>query len=233
MRLDRVEKWSHASGMPSWDGSKGSIEALHRYWNSRAGGRAPQRNDIEPADIKPLLPFLYIVRYEREPFRVRYILTGTEADRWNGFNLTGRYVDEFLGTDINGANRILLDAYTKAFETAAPVFGTYSWPTRAGYSARRPLRHVPFARRRASSAMPRHRGLFGLLAGDGRRRRPLREADAKTLRAHQHLGSGGPHPARIVRSASAKFRRHVSFAQPQSDRADLRPRNTHLPEPAS
>ena len=114
--------------MPRWDGSKGSIEALHRYWNSRAGGLAPQRNDIEPADIKPLLPFLYIVRYEREPFRVRYILTGTEADRWNGFSLTGRYVDEFLATDIHGANRILLDAYTKAFETTTPVFGTYTWP---------------------------------------------------------------------------------------------------------
>ena len=120
--------------MPSWDGSKGSIEALHRYWNSRAGGLAPQRNEIDPADIKPLLPYLYIVKYERDPFRVRYILTGTEVDRWNGFNLTGRYVDEFLATDIHGANRILLDAYTKAFETAAPAFGTYSWPTRAGYT---------------------------------------------------------------------------------------------------
>jgi len=113
---------------------QGSIEALHRYWSSRAGGLAPQRNDIDPADIKPLLPFLYIVRYEREPFRVRYILTGTEADRWNGFSLTGRYVDEFLATDINGANRILLDAYASAFHTAAPVFGTYSWPTRTGYT---------------------------------------------------------------------------------------------------
>ena len=120
--------------MPSWDGSKGSIEALHRYWNSRAGGLAPQRNDIDPADIKQLLPFLYIVAYERDPFRVRYLLTGTEADRWNGFNLTGRHVDEFLGKDINGANRILLDAYIKAFNTAAPAFGTYAWPTRAGYT---------------------------------------------------------------------------------------------------
>ncbi|GAB2176091.1 PAS domain-containing protein [Dongia sp. agr-C8] len=120
--------------MSSWDGSKGSIEALHRYWNSRAGGLAPQRSDIDPADIKPLLPFLYIVTYERDPFRVRYILTGTEADRWNGFNLTGRYIDEFLGKDINGANRILLDAYTRAYDTAAPAFCSYSWPTRAGYT---------------------------------------------------------------------------------------------------
>ena len=118
--------------MSSRDGSAGSIEALHRYWNSRAGGLAPQRDDIDPADIKPLLPYIYIVRYERDPFRVRYILTGTEADRWCGFNMTGRYIDEFLARDIHGANRILLDAYRRAFDTAAPVFGTYSWPTRAG-----------------------------------------------------------------------------------------------------
>jgi hypothetical protein len=133
MPLDSVGKAGHPFGMPSWDGSKGSIEALHRYWNSRASGLAPQRSDIDPADIKPLLPFLYIVRYERDPFRVRYVLTGTEADRWNGFNLTGRAIDEFLATDKYGANRILLDAYTKAFETAAPVLGSYTWPTRAGY----------------------------------------------------------------------------------------------------
>ena len=132
--LDSLGKTSHAFGMPSWDDSKGSVEALHRYWSSRAGGLVPQRTDIDPAHIKPLLPFLYIVRYEREPFRVRYILTGTETDRWNGFSLTGRYVDEFLATDTNNANRILLDAYTSAFHAAAPVFGTYSWPTRAGYT---------------------------------------------------------------------------------------------------
>jgi hypothetical protein len=120
--------------MSNWDKSKGSIEALHKYWSSRAGGLTPQRNDIEPADIKSLLPFLYIVAFERDPFRVRYILTGTEADRWNGFNLTGRYVDEFLSKDIHGANRVLLDAYRKAFETAEPAFCTYTWPTRAGYT---------------------------------------------------------------------------------------------------
>ncbi len=134
MPLDSFGMTDHACRMSSWDSSKGSIEALHRYWSSCAGGLAPQRSDIDPADIKPLLPFLYIVAYERDPFRVRYILTGTEVDRWNGFNLTGRYVDEFLGNDTNNANRILLDAYTRVFETAAPVFCTYSWPTRAGYT---------------------------------------------------------------------------------------------------
>ena len=133
-RSTAPEREAKLRQMSNWDKSKGSIEALHKYWSSRAGGLTPQRNDIEPADIKSLLPFLYIVAFERDPFRVRYILTGTEADRWNGFNLTGRYVDEFLSKDIHGANRVLLDAYRKAFETAEPAFCTYTWPTRAGYT---------------------------------------------------------------------------------------------------
>ncbi|WP_374653864.1 PAS domain-containing protein [Dongia sp.] len=111
---------------------KGSVAALLRYWRSLAGGAAPQRSDIDPAAIKLLLPYLYIVRYETGPFRVRYVLTGTETDRWNGFSLTGRYIDEFLSADKYGANRHLLGCYIRAYETGAPVFGTYDWPTRAG-----------------------------------------------------------------------------------------------------
>lgn len=111
----------------------GSIGQLFSYWRGLNNGMAPQRADIDPAAIKKLLPFLYIVRYETDPFRVRYILTGTEVDRWNDFSLTGRYVDEFLAADKYGANRILLDCYTRAWETGQPVFGSYTWPTRAGY----------------------------------------------------------------------------------------------------
>jgi len=120
--------------MAALSGSSESIEALHQYWRGLADGLAPQRDDVDPAAIKPLLPFLYIVKFEPEPFRVRYLLTGTETDRWNGFSLTGRYVDEFLAVDLHGANRILLDCYRQAFDTAAPVLGSYTWPTRAGYT---------------------------------------------------------------------------------------------------
>lgn len=109
------------------------IQTLTRYWQSLAAGEAPERTLIDPAAIKQLLPYLYIVEYETDPFRVRYILTGTEVDQWNGFNLTGRYVDEFIANDKTGANQLLLDCYTEARATARPVYGTYHWPTRGGY----------------------------------------------------------------------------------------------------
>ena len=111
----------------------GSIDILHRYWRSLADGATPPRAAIDPGAIKALLPYLYIVAYEFDPFRVRYILTGTEVDRWNGMNLTGRYVDEFIPGDKTGANRILLDCYAEAQATGQPVFGAYQWPMRAGY----------------------------------------------------------------------------------------------------
>ncbi len=111
----------------------GSIDTLHSYWRSLAGGVAPERARIDPGAIKALLPYLYIVAYEFDPFRVRYILTGTEVDRWNGMNLTGRYVDEFIANDKNGANQILLDCYAEAQAGGQPVFGAYQWPMRAGY----------------------------------------------------------------------------------------------------
>lgn len=111
----------------------GSLEALRRYWHSLAQGDTPERALLDPAAIKQLLPFLYIAEYETGPFRVRYILTGTEVDLWNGFNLTGRYIDEFIPADTTGANQILLDGYAQARNTGQPVFGTYHWPTRSGY----------------------------------------------------------------------------------------------------
>ena len=111
----------------------GSIDTLHGYWRSLGDGATPERALIEPMAFKKLLPYLYIVAYEFDPFRVRYILTGTEVDRWNGMNLTGRYVDEFIAADKTGANQILFDCYAEAQATGQPVFGAYQWPMRAGY----------------------------------------------------------------------------------------------------
>jgi hypothetical protein len=109
------------------------LKQLYDYWRSLAGGAAPERALIDPAMIKAILPFMYIVVFEDDPFRVRYILTGTRADEWNGFNMTGRYVDEFLKSDLNGSNAHLLACYRQCWETGQPCFSKYLWPTRSGY----------------------------------------------------------------------------------------------------
>lgn len=111
----------------------GHIATLHRYWQSLNGGETPPRALVDPAAIVPLLPHVYIVEFDADPFRVRFRLVGTAADAWNGINLVGRCLDEFLPTDTYGANRILIDHYRQAWESGQPSFGSYQWRSRADY----------------------------------------------------------------------------------------------------
>lgn len=54
----------------------------------------PSWSDIDPAEIKPLLPHLMVTRYERNPFRTRYVIVGTWVVQYAGADFTGRYLDE-------------------------------------------------------------------------------------------------------------------------------------------
>ena len=73
----------------------GMVSALYSYWLKRRGDRLmPRRADIEPGDIKPLLPNLFLSEFETEPFRVRYRLIGTEIVNHARYDFTGRYLDE-------------------------------------------------------------------------------------------------------------------------------------------
>lgn len=122
---------------------QGMIGELLRYWQSLNGGGAPARSQIDPAMIKRLLPHIYMVDFETEPFRVRFRLVGTAADEWNGFSLVGRSLDEFLANDQYGANRILIDCYHRAWTTGQPAIGSYPWRTRSGYMTKVPFGLFP------------------------------------------------------------------------------------------
>ena len=71
------------------------IADLARYWETKRGSRPmPIWADIDPAEIKSLLPHLTVTRYEPAPFRVRYGLVGTWVVQYSGAEFTGRYLDE-------------------------------------------------------------------------------------------------------------------------------------------
>src|SRR3954470_5565061 len=77
------------------DISSAMVSGLARYWDRKRGRRSmPTWADIDPAEIKPLLPHLMVTRYERNPFRVRYVLVGTWVVQYSGADFTGRYLDE-------------------------------------------------------------------------------------------------------------------------------------------
>ena len=97
------------------------VAALYRYWRSRRLGALPMRADIEPADIKSLLPFVTIVDLQADPFRVFYRLVGTAVVHASGMDFTGTYLDE-LAFDIC-ATPDLIRAYRAVSESRWPGLG--------------------------------------------------------------------------------------------------------------
>lgn len=108
------------------------VQQLHDYWKSLAGGAPPDRSLIDPGAIKPLLPFICLVDFEVDPFRVHYRLSGSQVDEMNGFNLAGRYLDDIAREDPTGGATHILTHYRKCWETGLPSFSAYLWPTRSG-----------------------------------------------------------------------------------------------------
>ena len=98
------------------------IQQFHHYWQGlRQGDRLPSRSDIEPADIKHLLPHLMLVDIEPTPFRVRYRLCGTRVAEMCG-DVTGRYLDQLDGGAI-WSPALFQQQYWDACQRRSPVFG--------------------------------------------------------------------------------------------------------------
>src|SRR3546814_12418028 len=54
----------------------------------------PRKSDIDPGEIKPLLPYILIGEFAGDPVRLRYRLVGTEVVSVYGIDFTGRWLDE-------------------------------------------------------------------------------------------------------------------------------------------
>lgn len=120
--------------MASWREIEKSQAALVRelndYWQSKRRGRdIPDRADIDPAEIKPLLPNILISEVSDPPFRIRYRLVGGRTIQLTGFDFTGRYLDELLSTD---AENRWHDFYREARDHRLPIFGAVMVPTEQG-----------------------------------------------------------------------------------------------------
>lgn len=103
--------------------------ALLGWWLSKCAGDIPDRDDLDPADVKPLLPNLFVADVEHHPFRIRYRLVGTRVVQATGMDITGRYLDELLPAN---PGEPWLEYYYRGYETRAPVFGCSEAPTTTG-----------------------------------------------------------------------------------------------------
>ena len=101
---------------------------LAQYWIAKRGDRTmPFREEVRPAEIRALLPYLAInqVLEDGADFLIR--LFGTELSKIAGEERTGKRVSEIAGPPETAAIRRQtqarwLEINRRAYETAAPVY---------------------------------------------------------------------------------------------------------------
>lgn len=98
------------------------IHRLFYYWQGRCGGRRlPAKSDIDPAEIKALLPYITMTEIHREPLRVRFRLVGTEVARVTASDFTNSWVPNAgWDSEIEAAT---LSVYQRVVDRGTPVFG--------------------------------------------------------------------------------------------------------------
>jgi hypothetical protein len=106
------------------------IHRLHDYWQSRRLPGQPfvYRKDIDPADLRELLPLLSIADVEYAPLRFRYRLVGTRVVEYNHQEFTGLYLGEVGWQE----EAMLLGAYEMVVVDRRPNYGFYAWDLRSG-----------------------------------------------------------------------------------------------------
>ena len=84
-----LERPPHLSSAALDDVKSPRIRALHDYWRSKCNDVVPPpRSAIEPAEIRPLLPYLLLTELTAAPFAIVYRLVGTAVVRWHGEDLS-------------------------------------------------------------------------------------------------------------------------------------------------
>jgi hypothetical protein len=120
--------------MPVWTAIEHNrsrmVRAMHAWWLAHcAPGGIPDRRDLDPVALKPLLPNLFIAEIEPAPFRIRYRLVGTKAVQVIGFDITGRYLDELLTVEPGVP---WIDYYRITFDSREPLLGSVVAPAKSG-----------------------------------------------------------------------------------------------------
>lgn len=91
-RIPQGSLWTGETPAPDWHPN---IARLFLYWRSITPATGlPGRQHLEPLDIASLLPGIWLLDVQPEPFRLRYRLVGTEAVEAIGAEVTGRWMDE-------------------------------------------------------------------------------------------------------------------------------------------
>lgn len=100
------------------DHAHAAVKELHSYWQSIAPeGKLPGRQHIDPVDLAPLLPNIWLLDVHREPLRFWRRLVGTRIEEYSGSNLTKGWV----GDRVKGVRLVNVhNSMTNVVETKLP-----------------------------------------------------------------------------------------------------------------
>jgi hypothetical protein len=99
------------------------VHAMFAYWDGKRGERmAPQPRDIEPGELKRLLPYLSISDVLRDPLDLRFRLVGTSIVEAVGYDFTGKRLSEMPVT--TGIQQWLAH-YARVVQRKSPHYGRY------------------------------------------------------------------------------------------------------------
>ena len=104
------------------------LAALHAWWRAKTGtaDALPSRADVNPAELRHLLPHIALVDILRDPLDWRYRLVGTRMVDVMGGERTGKRMRELLSPPAIEGSVMLM---TRLLETRAPLAfsGTLYW----------------------------------------------------------------------------------------------------------
>lgn len=90
------------------------------YWHMKRGARSmPQKSDIVPGELKPILPNILLADAFEDGTRFRCRLVGTGIVNAYGANMTGKYIGEVLS---NVDDDFTLELYRTTCRERLPVF---------------------------------------------------------------------------------------------------------------
>ncbi len=99
-----------------------AADFLAAYWDRKRGTRRmPARADIDPTELKPILPIIILSQIEPQPFRVFYRLVGTRAVENGRFDYTGHYLDRLNFPSEHGTDWPAI--YRLIFRDRRPLHG--------------------------------------------------------------------------------------------------------------
>ena len=92
----KIIKWEYGRcPLDSNPDNFGPFKQLVTLWQSKCqGGQLPQRSDFDFIDFKGWHGKIAIVKLEKDPFNVRFVLWGTQLTEWWGVDYTNKLLGE-------------------------------------------------------------------------------------------------------------------------------------------